>query len=65
MDILFYEDYESDKEFLVKYFPKYDKASKIIKDTYLGKIPYVSSDYSVYYEDSVREILKSWGMLND
>ena len=65
IDILFYEDYESDKEFLVKYFPKYDKASKIIKDTYLGKIPYVSSDYSVYYEDSVREILKSWGMLND
>ena len=62
---MYYEDYEFDKNFLVDYFPITKNNIEIIKDTYLGKIPYVSSDYSVYYEDSVREILKSWGMIND
>ena len=65
VDFIHYEDYEFNKKFLVDYFPNICDASKTIEDTYLGKIPYVSSDYLVYYEDSVRKILKSWGMLND
>ena len=47
------------------YFPKTKRNATIIKDTYKGKIPYVTSDYLDYYEDSVREILKSWGISND
>ncbi len=65
VDMIHYEDYEFNKEFLVDYFPNICDAKTTIEDTYLGKIPYVSSDYSVYYEDSVRKILKSWGVLND
>lgn len=64
VDMMYYEDYEFDKNFLVDYFSDEENNIEIIKDTYLGKIPYTSSDYSVYYEDSVREILKSWGVLN-
>ena len=65
VDTINYEDYEHNKSFLVDYFPKTKRNATIIKDTYKGKIPYVTSDYLDYYEDSVREILKSWGMSND
>lgn len=65
VDTINYEDYEHNKSFLVDYFPKTKRNATIIKDTYKGKIPYVTSDYLDYYEDSVREILKSWGISND
>ena len=65
VDIINYEDYESNKEFLFSCFPNEKDNRQIIEDSYLGKIPYVSDDYSIYFEKSVREILKSWGMLND
>ena len=65
VDMICYEDYESNKEFLYDCFPNERDNRQIIKDSYLGKIPYVSDDYSIYFEKSVREILKSWGMLND
>jgi|TARA_B100000424_G_scaffold256327_1_gene236185 hypothetical protein len=65
VDMIHYEDYEFNKKFLVDYFPNICDAKKTIEDTYLGKIPYVSSDYLVYYEDSVRKILKSWGVTSD
>ena len=60
-----YEDYESNKEFLFSCFPNEKDNRQIIEDSYLGKIPYVSDDYSIYFEKSVREILKSWGILSD
>ena len=65
VDMICYEDYESNKEFLYDCFPNERDNRQIIKDSYLGKIPYVSDDYSIYFEKGVREILKSWGILND
>ena len=41
--------------------PKEKDIHRVVKDTYKGKIPYVSNDYSVYYDKVVRDIIKSWG----
>ena len=60
-DLLNYEDYEFNKEFLLDYLPKEKDIHRVVKDTYKGKIPYVSNDYSVYYDKVVRDIIKSWG----
>ena len=57
-DLLYYEDYEFDKNYLVDFLPQHDRVKSIIEATYKGKIPYVSSDYSVYYEDIVKETIK-------
>ena len=59
-DLLYYEDYEFDKNYLVDFLPQHDRVKSIIEATYKGKIPYVSSDYSVYYEDIVKETIKYW-----
>ncbi len=61
-DLIIYEDYEFDKKYLLDYLPKDSNIDKIVSHTYSGKIPYISSDYSVYYEDVVKDVIKSWGL---
>ena len=60
--ILYYEDYEFDKDYLLQFFDRETESLKnILNDTY-QKIPYVSDDYRIYYEDTVREVLDIWGL---
>ena len=56
------DNYEFDKDYLLQFFDRETESLKnILNDTY-QKIPYVSDDYRIYYEDVVREVLDIWGL---
>ena len=59
--IIYYEDFENNEEYFFKLFPNIDKehvlnASKINN----RKIPYVTNDYTEYYDEQVIKHLEGW-----
>ena len=64
VDCFEYEDYEEyNEEFFTSNFNTHNsKFLNQVKDTYLQKIPYVSSNYVDYFDKSVKEVLANWGV---
>ena len=56
-----YEEYT--KDFFVDHFIENDEIFlNRVKDTYKRKIPYISSDYLVYFDKEVNSVFKNWGL---
>jgi len=57
-----YEDYEEyNQDFFTTNFDTNDtQFLKEVQDTYLQKIPYVSSNYVDYFDQTVKEVLSNW-----
>jgi hypothetical protein len=64
--IIFYEDYEFNKNYIVEnYFLSFFglfNIQKIVNDTYLWKIPYISNNYIDYFDSHVKKAFKEWGI---
>lgn len=61
ISILYYEDFEFNKKYLTQFFKNTNTLQSRINNIY-KKIPYVSDDYRIYYDDIVKETLKVWGL---
>jgi len=60
---IYYEDYENNmNSFIKKYIDNPSKKQiSLLKDT-RQKIPYISQDYSVYFENIVKKTLENWNI---
>lgn len=64
INTFFYEEYEEyTKDFFVDHFIEYNEVFlNRVKDTYKRKIPYISSDYLVYFDKEVNKVFENWGL---
>ena len=62
LDFFKYEDYEEyNEDFFVTNFETNDtQFLKEVQDSYLQKIPYVSSNYAIYFDQTVKDALSNW-----
>ena len=62
LDFFKYEDYEEyNEDFFITNFETNDtQFLKEVQDTYLQKIPYVSSNYAIYFDQTVKDALSNW-----
>lgn len=65
IDTIHYELYENDPSVLANlYFPEEDQEElkRVFARHHKNKIPYISDDYSVYYDSHTQGVLKSWDL---
>lgn len=64
LNTLFYEEYENDPTpFIEQHFSHISEAAKkAVIGTYKWKIPYATSDYLEYYDETAKKVLKQWGI---